>query len=107
MSSSSGFREEVFNVFLAVLLGERGIVSVPESIQKIPSQKRRIPDVTVTEFWGLRVILEGRIHESPQAQQSLLLDAKKRIDEGLAPTCIAVLYPPDLRHVDWADIKKI
>jgi len=93
-ASEGGFREEVFNVFLAILLSERGILSVPEKIRKISSRTRRIPDVTITEFWGVRVIIEGRVFEAPSIEGSLILDARKRIEEGLSPVCIAVLYPP-------------
>jgi len=100
-----GFREEVFNVFLAILLSDRGIISVPEHIRRITSRSRRIPDITITEFWGLRVIIEGRIFESASVESSLINDARKRIEEGLSSVCIAVLYPPELRNVRWQEIK--
>lgn len=104
-TSEGGFREEVFNVFLAILLSDRGILSVPENIRKITSKTRRIPDVTITEFWGVRVIIEGRIFEAPTTEHSLISDARKRIEEGLSPVCIAVLYPSELRTINWTEIK--
>ena len=50
-TADGGFREEVFNVFLAILLNERGIVSIAENIRRVSSRTRRIPDITITEFW--------------------------------------------------------
>ncbi len=38
-------REEVLNVLLAELLSARGLVSVPESIRKSITGKKRLPDV--------------------------------------------------------------
>jgi len=104
-SVNGGFREEVFNVFLAILLSDRGIVSVPENIRRITPRTRRIPDITITEFWGIKIIIEGRINDSAGIENSLLNDARRRIEEGLSPICIAVLYPPDIRHVGWDLIK--
>lgn len=106
-TADGGFREEVFNVFLAILLNERGIVSIAENIRRVSSRTRRIPDITITEFWGVRVIIEGKIFESASIKNSLIRDAKKRINEGLSPICIAVLYPPELRTVHWEEIKDI
>lgn len=105
-TADGGFREEVFNVFLAILLSERGIVSIPENIRRISSRTRRIPDITITEFWGIRVIIEGRIFESAAIEETLILDARRRIEEGLSPVCIAVLYPPEIRYVGWNQIKE-
>lgn len=106
-TADGGFREEVFNVFLAILLNERGIVSIAENIRRVSSRTRRIPDITITEFWGVRVIIEGKIFESASIKNSLIRDAKKRINEGLSPICIAVLYPPELRTVHWEEIKDV
>ena len=52
-----GYRQEVFNVLLAQLLQERGVISAPESIVRSgPEQARRMPDVIVS-FHGHPVTL--------------------------------------------------
>lgn len=94
--SSGGFREEVLNVALATLLDKRGMVSVPEVIKHTTSG-RRLPDVTVVDFLGVRTTIEGRIADVQGVEASLEADAARRVDEGISPICIAVIYPRDLR----------
>jgi len=105
MPPEGGFREEVLNVFLAILLSDRNILSVPESIRNVPAKGRRLPDITIAEYLGIRVIIEGRILESSNTEKTLVHDAFNRIKEGLSPVCIAVLYPASLRNVSWNEIK--
>ena len=90
-------REEVLNVLLAELLQERGLWSVPESIRRAGLERRRLPDITLADLWGARIIIEGRILENQEDRESLLRDARKRVEEGLSPICLAVLYPAPLR----------
>jgi hypothetical protein len=90
-------REEVLNVLLAELLEERGLWSVPESIRHGRGRDRRLPDITLADLWGVRIILEGRILENAEDRESLLRDARRRVEEGLCPICLAVLYPSRLR----------
>jgi len=102
-----GFREEVLNVILAELLEQRGLVSVPERMRRVRSRrKRRSPDITIVDFWGIRVIIEGRVTDGPSVERNLSNDAKRRIEEGLCPICIAVLYPNFLRYVEWVQLKE-
>ncbi len=97
-------REEVLNVKLAELLSRSGILSVPESIISF-GKKRRMPDVLVGNFLGLRVVLEGRVFDKTNAVKTLETDCEKRIQEGIAGLVIGVLYPPELRNVDWSDLE--
>lgn len=101
--SRRGFtvREEVLNVTLAGLLKGRGLLSVPESILGAAAGRgRKLPDITLADLWGVRVVIEGRNFTSSAAKRSLFNDAKKRVEEGISPICLAVLYPPELREVD-------
>lgn len=94
---ASRFREEVLNVVLAQLLNERGVVSSPEQIVNWRQVGRRLPDVLVL-FQGLRTVIEGKVAGTGVARQQVLLDATKRVEEGIAHVAIAVLYAPELRR---------
>ncbi len=90
-------REEVVNVALSDLLEERGLLSVPETIRKAVTTKgRKLPDITVAYLLGIRIVVEGRF-DSASAHASLLKDARQRVEDGISPVCLAVLYPRDLR----------
>jgi hypothetical protein len=105
MSTHEGFREEVLNIKLAELLSRSGMLSVPESI--IAHEKgRRLPDITIGDYWGVRVVLEGRIEESSGTRATLERDCVKRLEEGIASIVIGILYPPELRNVGWAELEK-
>jgi hypothetical protein len=95
---SSDVREEVLNVILADLLSSRGLLSIPEIIRR-SSRGRTLPDVTIGDIRGVRVVIEGRVDSSSSIRASLLTDARKRVEQGIAPICLAVLYPSDLRSV--------
>lgn len=100
------FREEVLNVVLASLLSKRGSLSVPEKIRSLPRQQgsvRRMPDVVVANFWGIRVVIEGRTFERKEVEETLMADSRRRVEEGVASICIAALYPPELRYADDVD----
>jgi hypothetical protein len=74
----SGFREEVFNVILAQILEEHGVISAPERIIKArPGRTRRMPDVLVY-FRGLRLIIEGKVEDAANAEESALNAARQR-----------------------------
>ncbi len=93
-------REEVLNVVLADLLSRRGLLSVPESIRRaVTGRGRRLPDVTVADLRGVRIVIEGRIGDGG-VRDSLFRDALGRVEQGISPICLAVLYPAGLRTVD-------
>jgi len=102
---SGSYRQEVFNVLLAQLLQERGVITAPESIIKSGIEKvRRMPDVIVN-FHGLRTAIEGEVSGQPDAQKKALEAARKRVEEGVAHIGIAVVYPKHLRKVAFAHLK--
>ena len=92
------YREEVFNIYLAELLRDRGIASVPESITMQGYAKgRKMPDVVI-EFYGLRVMLEGKVSDVSQARAKALAAARRRLEQGIAQMGVAVVYPAALRN---------
>jgi hypothetical protein len=93
-------REEVLNVLLAELLERRGLWSVPESIRRSAGgEQRRLPDVTLADLSGVRVILEGKFYDSEAERGKVFKAARRRVEEGLCPISLAVLYPSALRDV--------
>lgn len=95
------FREEVVNVALAELLEQRGMLSVPETIRKSIARKTRdLPDIIVADLLGIRMVIEGRFNSGGAARSSLLKDARERVENGISPVCLAVLYPPELRSAE-------
>jgi len=98
---SSKVREEVLNVIVAELLSDRGLLSIPEIIRKsVRGRGRKLPDVTIGDIRGIRVVIEGRIDTSAGVRDGLLNDARKRVEDGVAPICLAVLYPPGLSSIE-------
>ncbi len=98
-------RQEVFNVVLAQLLQERGVIAAPESIIKAgPEKTRHMPDVIVT-YQGLRTAIEAEVR-SANAEQKALDSASRRVAEGIAHIGIAVVYPEHLRGVDFNQVKQ-
>jgi hypothetical protein len=98
---SGVFREEVLNVVLAEMLKRRGSLSTPERIKRVHTSSgnvRRMPDVIIAAYQGVRVVLEGRSGEGADTERTLTEDAKRRVEEGLAPICIAVHYPSEVRR---------
>src|SRR5216683_5173980 len=94
------FREEVVNVVLAERLEQRGMLSVPETIRKsIERKTRELPDIIVADLLGIRMVIEGRFNKG-SARDSLLTDARERVEQGISPVCLAVLYPPELRSAE-------
>jgi hypothetical protein len=95
------FREEVLNVALAELLEQRGMLSVPETIRKSIARKTRdLPDIIVGDLLGVRIVIEGRFDKGKPSRDSLLRDARERVENGISPVCLAVLYPPELRAAE-------
>jgi hypothetical protein len=99
--SKVNFREEVLNVALAELLEQRGMLSVPETIRKSIARKTRdLPDILVGDLLGIRIVIEGRFDSGKSSRDSLLKDSKERVENGISPVCLAVLYPPELRSAE-------
>ena len=87
-------REETLNTQLALLLARLGAAQ-PEA-ETIQVQGRERPDVLFS-WRGLRVVIEGKFADHPQARQAVFQDAQGRIQRGLAHLAAAVVYPRDLR----------
>ncbi len=99
------YRQEVFNVLLAQLLHERGVVSTPESIIKgVLEQGWRAPDIIV-DFFGLRLAIEGEVADQPGAEERALASTRTRVEEGIAHVGVAAIYPEDLRRVEFSELK--
>ncbi len=89
-------RQEVLNVLIAELLGQRGMIAVPEQIIEA-KRGRRMPDVVV-DFQGLRLVIEGEFDTGPEKRVKAIGSAWKRVEEGLAHVGIGMLYPEALRR---------
>ncbi len=98
------YREEVLNVKLAELLSHDGIISVPETIIK-KGKGRRLPDVIIGNYLGVRVVIEGRIQGSG-VKESLDRDCERRLEEGIAALTVAVVYPIPLRTSTFSELEK-
>lgn len=95
--STSGYREEVFNVLLALLLHDRGVVTAPEqSFKQALEERRHVPDVLVV-YRGLRTVIEGKVADKAGADEKALAQARDRVDSGIAHIGIALLYPAAIR----------
>ncbi len=99
-------REEVINVKLAELLSRSGLLSVPEAIL-IEEAGRRLPDVLIGDYWGVRVVLEGRFEDRANVKTTLEADCIRRIEEGIASIVIGILYPSKLRNSDWTNLEQV
>ena len=95
--TSSGYREEVFNVLLALLLHERGVITAPEqSFRQALQERRHVPDVLVV-YRGLRTVIEGKVADKSGAGEKALAQARDRVSSGVAHIGIALLYPAAIR----------
>jgi hypothetical protein len=98
-------RQEVFNVLLAQLLQERGVISAPEEVLKTPAEPgRKMPDVLV-DYAGLRIAIEGEVDDQPNCVQKALESARQRVEQGIAHIGVALIYTADLREEDFASLK--
>jgi len=87
------FREEVLNTYLAYLLEERNLVSLPESVICRGYSVREMPDVLV-RISGLRLVIEAK-KEVAGAEKALQKKAHARLRSGLAHAVLLVLYPEE------------
>lgn len=93
-------REEVVNTQLAILISKMGVTADAETIHVHGSQR---PDV-LFQMRGLRVVIEGKIEDVPNADQIVFGDARKRIQNGLSHIAVAVVYPVALRSAPTTQI---
>jgi len=97
--TATGYREEVFNVLLALSLHKRGVVTAPEQpFRQALQERRHVPDVLVV-YRGLRTIIEGKVADKPGSAEKALAQARDRVSSGVAHVGIALLYPAAIRKV--------
>ena len=93
-------REEVINTQLAILISRLGVTADAETIH-VHGQHR--PDV-LFELRGLRVVIEGKFADHPNAEQVVLEDARKRVRSGIAHIAAAAVYPIALRSTSTTPV---
>jgi hypothetical protein len=93
MTQTYRHREESVNTQLAVLLTRHGIIAESETVQQSGQQR---PDVMFM-LDGLRVIIEGKFSDTPNADNVVLSDALKRVQSGICHIAVAIVYPKDIR----------
>ena len=86
-------REEVINTYLAILLTRHGVNAEAETIHHSGEAR---PDVMFT-MGGLRVTVEGKFGDVPDAETVVLGDANQRIATGICHIAVALVYPKTLR----------
>ncbi|MBZ5495553.1 MAG: hypothetical protein LAP85_04060 [Acidobacteriia bacterium] len=86
-------REEVVNTQLAILISRLGVTADAETIHV---HGRHRPDV-LFQLRGLRVVIEGKFADHPNAEQTVLDDARRRVQSGIAHIAAATVYPVALR----------
>ena len=96
-------RQEVYNVILAQLLQNRGLVVAPEEVMTRVGGKPRLPDVIV-DFQGLRLIIEAETGKSRWI--NAYRKAWERVAQGVAHIGIAVVYPGSLRSAGFEHLTK-
>ena len=87
-------REETLNTQLAILLARFGLDADAETVL---AGGRVRPDV-LFNWRGLRVIIEGKFADHPNARAVVLGEARSRVQRGIAHLAAAVVYPPALRQ---------
>lgn len=93
-------REEVVNTQLAILISRLGVTADAETIHV---HGRHRPDV-LFDLRGLRVIIEGKFADHPNAEQIVLEDARRRVHSGIAHIAAAAVYPLVLRNTPTTKI---
>lgn len=93
-------REEVINTQLALLISKLGVTADAETIL-IHGQHR--PDV-LFQLRGLRVVIEGKFNDTPNADETVLKDACRRVRAGIAHIAAATVYPDELRSTPTVNV---
>lgn len=93
-------REEAVNTQLALLISKLGVTADAETIH-VHGKHR--PDV-LFQLRGLRAVIEGKFADTPNADDVVLNDARKRVKAGVAHIAIAAVYPDELRSAPTTKI---
>lgn len=96
-------REEVINTQLALLISTLGVRADAETIHV---HGRHRPDV-LFQLRGLRVVIEGKFADSPNAEEVALGDARDRVRAGIAHIAAAAVYPLRLRSTPTTKVLEV
>jgi type I restriction-modification system DNA methylase subunit len=96
-------REEAVNTQLAILISRYGVTADGETIH-VHGKHR--PDV-LFQLRGLRVVIEGKFPDHPNAGDVVLEDARKRVKSGIAHIAAAVVYTDALRTAPTTKIIQV
>lgn len=88
-------REETINTQLAILISRLGVEADAETIH-VHGKER--PDV-LFDLRGLRVAIEGKFADTPNAKDVVLNDARGRVQRGIAHIAAALVYPAEIRVI--------
>ncbi|MGK9452532.1 hypothetical protein ACSSZE_14940 [Acidithiobacillus caldus] len=100
MAQAIRHREETINTQLAILLSRHGVHADAETILH---QGRQRPDVMFL-LGGVRVVIEGKYADVPDAAAVVLDDARRRVRNGICHIAVALIYPKAMRTVRVADL---
>jgi hypothetical protein len=99
MATKLRHREETVNTQLAILVSRMGVTADAEAILT----KGR-PDVLFV-MRGLRVAVEGKFADHPNAEDVVLSDARGRVAKGIAHIAAAAVYPKALRSTPTSQLE--
>ncbi|WP_126447967.1 hypothetical protein [Sulfuricystis multivorans] len=94
-------REETINTQLAIVLSKLGVNADAETIHRHGQQR---PDVMFL-LGGVRVVIEGKYEDVPDAENTVLRDARQRVQSGICHIAVALIYPKTLRAVRVGDLE--
>lgn len=101
MAQAIRHREETINTQLAILLSKHGVNADAETIHQHGQQR---PDVMFL-LGGVRVVIEGKYADVPDAEDVVLNDARQRVHSGICHIAVALTYPKNLRTVRVAELE--
>lgn len=87
--------EEVVNTQLALVISRLGVMADAETIHVHGTHGPK----TVLHFRGLRIVIEGRFDDVPNARSIVIAGADSRVRAGVAHIAAATVYPRELRAV--------
>jgi hypothetical protein len=93
-------REEAVNTQLALLISKFGVEADAETIHLHGTAR---PDVLL-QMRGLRVAIEGKFADFPNASDVVFEDARRRVRSGLVHIAAAVIYAKSLRTVSTRNL---
>ena len=87
--------EELVNSHLALVISRLGVMADSETIHVHGTHSAQ----TLLNFRGLRIVIEGKFDDVPNARSIVLGGAGSRVRAGVAHIAAATVYPRELRTV--------